>query len=217
MTIPHDPRTTSAGDGDPGARAGDPELRQLRRRYEALRDDYEDLVERLADVEAQLRRPPQEETRSPDPSAPAEGSLREQVRHVVSMPWFQLRDEYAQTADDLQTIIRDMDELAGRAFKGQHGPRHTSEHDHEEQERRPHPLRHSQEHEGDHGFASRGPRRARMVEVQVHSLNLGALLDFQERLSNLPEVARVSMSQVNEDRAMLIVELEEDGGRSPGG
>jgi hypothetical protein len=44
--------------------------------------------------------------------------------------------------------------------------------------------------------------------VEVRGGGFGELLDFQERLSSLPGVARVSISTIDNERASLVVELE---------
>ncbi len=222
----------SSGD-DSMSRSKDPALRHLRRRYESLRDDYEELIERLAEVESRLepgqppagRREAQSRETRPASTPAATGSVSEQVLRAIAAPWFALRDEYSRTAQELLGIVHSMDELADRAFKGQRRARE------EEQpappppapEEEPEPSAASQEEptaeeiRAHHVAPSSGAPDRTTIQVQVQSPNLGALLDFQEHLSQLPDVARVSMSQVNEERAVLVVELRPDSsGQHPG-
>jgi hypothetical protein len=42
----------------------------------------------------------------------------------------------------------------------------------------------------------------------VKGSGFGELLDFQERISNLTGVSRVSISAIDNERATLVVELE---------
>ena len=228
----------SSGD-DSMSRSKDPALRHLRRRYESLRDDYEELIERLAQVESRLepgqpraapRGAPGQEARHSTPPA-GSGSVSEQVLRAIAAPWFALRDEYSRAAQELLGIVHSMDELADRAFKGQRPA-------HEEppspaappppppppaREEAPEPSAASQEEPTAEEIRahqvppSNGAPDRTTIQVQVQSPNLGALLDFQEHLSQLPDVARVSMSQVNEERAVLVVELRPDSsGQHPG-
>jgi hypothetical protein len=45
------------------------------------------------------------------------------------------------------------------------------------------------------------------VQVDVKGEGFGNLLDFQEKLSNVPGVQRVSINAIDNDRATLVVEL----------
>jgi hypothetical protein len=47
------------------------------------------------------------------------------------------------------------------------------------------------------------------MQVDVKGSGFGALLDFQERLSSLSGVSRVSISAIDNERATLVVELEQ--------
>lgn len=206
--------SSSGGAGYPGTRglAGDDAVpgaafEQLQRRYEALRDDYDSLLERLAAGEAQGG-PVQSPTPGRLQGQP--GNIRAEVRRVVAAPWYQLQQEYAATIRDLERLVADMDAFAARSFgalKGQRGPGTTSAAGPDPESRPGARNREEPEPIARDEVATRSPRPT-PVQVQVHSPNLGALLDFQERLTQLDEVARVSMSQVNEDRAVLVVELE---------
>jgi hypothetical protein len=46
------------------------------------------------------------------------------------------------------------------------------------------------------------------IEIQAHGQGFGELLDFQERLSKIDGVARVSISAIDNQQSMLVVELE---------
>ncbi|MEP6871150.1 MAG: hypothetical protein ABI939_04790, partial [Anaerolineaceae bacterium] len=55
---------------------------------------------------------------------------------------------------------------------------------------------------------NRGTARSQRVHVDVRGQGFGELLDFQERLSSLDGVARVSINAIDTERATLVVELE---------
>jgi hypothetical protein len=189
---------------DEANRPGDAAMRQLRRRYESLRNDYEELLDRLADIEERMT-----EAQSPQPAAPPlqASELGQRVLELAAGPWFALREEYSRVARDLLALVGSMDDFANRSFKGQRPSRLSATEEAAPQETMPGPEA------PEPGPPPASPGRSSAVHVQVQGPSLGALLDFQEQLSRLPGVARVSMSQVNEDRAMLIVELERE---SPG-
>jgi hypothetical protein len=182
--------------------AADAAMRKWRRRYEALRDDYEDLLDRIEELESRLEADDADDNADGRGNAtrPGSSTLRAEVRQVVAAPWFVLRQEYAEAAQDIQSLVSEMDAFAHRSFKGQRGTTGDAGP----------PASNAQATAGpaaaEEARDARQPRES--AHVQVHSPNLGALLDFQERLTSLPEVARVSMSQVNEDRAVLIVDLD---------
>jgi hypothetical protein len=162
------------------AASGDAAVRQLRRRYDLLRRDYEQLLDRLGDVEERLStgvtRPSAPPSRPPAP-APVT------VQDALSGPLLRLRDEYLEAAGGIQNIISGLGGLAD-AFKGQPALE------------QPGPG------------APRPAAEPSRVEVEVRGGGFGELLDFQERLSSLPGVARVSISTIDNERASLVVELE---------
>ncbi len=47
------------------------------------------------------------------------------------------------------------------------------------------------------------------MQVDVNGSGFGELLDFQERLSEMNGVSRVSISAIDSDRATLVVELDQ--------
>jgi len=168
------------------AATGDASVRRLRRSYDLLRRDYEELLDRLADLEERL------ETTTPTPAAtptapaprtiePAPGALMEQL----TAPLVRLRDEYAAALSRIQAIVGGLDNLAAGAMKGQRGPSAVE-----------HPA------VGDEPVG-----RPRRIQVDVKGPGFGSLLDFQERLSALDGVARVTISAVDQERATFVVEL----------
>jgi hypothetical protein len=50
--------------------------------------------------------------------------------------------------------------------------------------------------------------RPRKVHIDLRGSGFGELLDFQERLSAVQGVSRVSINAIDADRATLIVDLE---------
>lgn len=179
-----DEETLSSGwHGGEAGRAGSSDAvnRQLRRRYELLRDDYDELLDRLTEVEGRLRR-----TEQTSPETPAARGLSAAISDAISAPLFALRDEYTRAAEELTALADAIEQLGWRSLKGQRGstaPERESTSDVERDQART------------------------TVEVQVDSGDLGALLDFQEQVAQLSCVARVSLSQVRDDRATLTVEL----------
>jgi len=162
------------------ATSGDAAVRQLRRRYDTLREDYERLLDRLGELEERVASPAS--MAAPLPTA---GSLSESIH----APLARLRDEYAAALASMQGIVAGLDSLSHGAFKGQR--RSTPE---------PPPE------EAPAGLQPE-PRNARTVQVDVKGRELGALLEFQDRLTSLPGVARVAIHAIDNERASLIVEL----------
>ncbi|MCK6565251.1 MAG: hypothetical protein HUU14_01370 [Dehalococcoidia bacterium] len=179
----------------------DPAVRQLRRRYDLLRHDYELLIDRLGELEDRLTpadapspAPPPQPQSPPAPAPAAAGEASEgSVRESMVAPLLRLRDDYLAAAGGIQAIIAGLDSLAAAAFKGQH----------------PAPAA---------GPAQAAPERphlkATRVQVEVKGSGFGDLLDFQEKLAALPGIARVSINAIDNERASLIVELE--SARTPG-
>ena len=168
--------------------AGDSSVRQLRRRYDALRQDYEQLIGRLAELEQRLDEeeraaPPSRPLAPPSPSAAGEPA---ELDEVIAAPLLRLRDQYLATVTNLQTIVAGLESLAAGAFKGQHAVAPETE-----------PASSPQ----------RVPQRPREMRIDVKGKDFGELLDFQERLSALDGVARVSINAIDNERATLVVEL----------
>jgi hypothetical protein len=163
------------------AAAGDATVRQLRRRYDLLRQDYERLLDRLGELEDRLA----ETTRAQAGSAPS--SVAGALSEAIAAPLLQLRQEYLAAAASIAQVVAGLEGLAG-GLKGQKSARPPAE---------PTPG----------GQAASEPRGHR-VQVDVRGKGFGELLDFQERLANLEGVARVSINAIDNERATLIVELE---------
>ncbi len=162
------------------AASGDATVRQLRRRYDLLRQDYERLLDRLGDLEERLA----EATRVGAARQPAvAGALAD----ALAAPLLQLRQEYLAAAAGIAQVVAGLEGLAG-GLKGQHGPRKAAE-------------------EAGRAESEAGQRQQR-VQVEVRGSGFGELLDFQERLMHLPGVARVSINAIDNERATLVVELE---------
>lgn len=173
--------------------SADPAVRQLRRRYDLLRHDYEMLIDRLGELEDRLATaaaPPVEPPQPAQPPAPraAGGEVAEStVREGLVAPLLRLRDDYLTAAGGIQAIIAGLDSLAAAAFKGQ----------------RPAPAS---------GQQAAPPERPGLkparVQVEAKGGGFGELLDFQERLATLPGIARISINAIDNERASLVVELE---------
>ena len=96
--------------------SGDASARQLRRRYDQLRLDYESLLERLGDLEARLED-------APAPTSPAlTPTQSEPLAASLLGPLLTLRDQYVETLGGLQALVSGIEGLAAGAFKGQRGP-----------------------------------------------------------------------------------------------
>jgi hypothetical protein len=181
---------------------GDAAQRQLRRRYDALREDYETLLERVAELEDRLARPEREEPRPRGPAAavrppgyrPAMPAGPDEpvsnVQEGLVAPLLRLRDEYLEAVRGIQAIVQGLDGLAAASFKGQRGPEGAA-------------------------APGRAPAHERSlaretIRVDVKGSEFGQLLDFQERLSSIEGVTRVSIQAIDNERATLVVELERD-------
>ena len=180
--------------------SGDTAVRQLRRRYDILRQDYEALIDRLVELEERIaddaiRR--EAETVEATSAAPAPPHPVEPMTVAESLlaPLLRLRDEYLIASTGIQGIISGLDSLASsafhRRFTGNSGDAETAP------------------------GAAASPRPAAAngdpppFQVDVRGQGFGELLDFQERLAHLPGVARVSISAIDNERATLVVELDE--------
>ncbi len=162
------------------AAAGDATVRQLRRRYELLRQDYERLLDRVGELEERLAAA----TRGGERPG---GTIGAALGEALSAPLLQLRQEYLAAAAGIAQVVQGLEGLAG-GLKGQRGSAGAAY---------PEP-------------AEGGPReetRPRRVQVEVRGSGFGELLDFQERLSRLEGVARVSIHAIDNERATLVVEL----------
>jgi hypothetical protein len=174
------------------AEMDDSALRQLRRRYEALRRDYESLLDRVGDLEEHQVLSARAKPQRGGPSEPPTAGAGRVAEGLVS-PLLGLRDEYLSAASGIQTIVESLDRLAAQAFRGTGtaAPQATPA------VRAVEPV-------------SPGPREEspRRIHLDVSGQGFGELLDFQERVSGIAGVARVSISAIESDRASLVVELE---------
>lgn len=166
------------------AATGDAAVRQLRRRYDILRHDYEELLDRLAELEDRLNNAP-----AATPAAAA--SLSDSLARALAEPLLKLRDDYVAAISGIQSVVTGLEGLAS-GFKGQHSAAGQPA-----EAAAPGP------NEGE------GAPRLHRMQVDVKGSGFGELLDFQERLSHLPGVSRVSISAIDNDRATLVVELDQ--------
>ena len=171
------------------AASGDAAVRQLRRRYDLLRQDYERLLDRLGELEERLNEAADRGTQPPPPGTPFASTLAD----AIAAPLIRLRDDYLAAVASIQSVVTGLEGLAS-GFKGQHtaagkvteeapGPATPPEQ----------PANHS---------------RPTKIHLDVKGSGFGELLDFQERLSQLGGVARVSINAIDNERATLVVELE---------
>lgn len=188
--------------------SGDAAVRQLRRRYDLLRRDYEHLLDRLGDIEDRLTAetpraaPPAPQPNPPAEQEPAAAGLQEQrsVSDGLVGPLLKLRDEYLSAVTGIQSIVSGLDGLAAAALKGQHAPAPATEP----------AATSSQQPEPE---SSRVQGEPEQLQVDVKGPGFAALLDFEERLSRVEGVSRVAIKAIDNERATLIVELTRDNGR----
>jgi hypothetical protein len=175
------------------ATSGDAAVRQLRRRYDLLRNDYEQLLDRLGDLEDRLNEPASSASTPPAPPIPTTADDRQEgVTGSLRAPLLRLRDDYLAAVAGIQEIVAGLEGLAAGAFKGQHTAPGV-------EPVQPQPPTLATAH------------RPRKVQVEVRGTGFGELLDFQERLSTVAGVARVSINAIDNERATLVVELHEPG------
>lgn len=173
------------------ATSGDAAVRQLRRRYDLLRNDYEQLLDRLGDLEDRLNDSAPAPLPAPTPAVPtASAEAPEGLDSSLRAPLLQLRDHYLAAVAGIQDIVAGLEGLAAGAFKGQHAAPGVE----------PAPAA---------PVAPSTSNRPRKVQVEVRGTGFGELLDFQERLSAVAGVARVSINAIDNERATLVVELHE--------
>ncbi|MEO9255089.1 MAG: hypothetical protein ABI305_06085 [Tepidiformaceae bacterium] len=180
------------------AASGDAGLRQLRRRYDSLRSDYEQLLDRLTELEERLEEP----AKRPQTTQPVAGIPAASVSEALATPLLRLRDEYLAAATRIQAIVSGLEVLAAGSLKGQHGPRDAAAPAQAEGKTELPTVETAPEPEA----PSDG--RPRKVHIDLRGSGFGELLDFQERLSTVQGVSRVSINAIDADRATLIVELE---------
>ena len=104
-----------------------------------------------------------------------------------------LRDDYLAAVASIQSVVTGLEGLAS-GFKGQHTSAGRSA--------------------GEAAAATTPPERTAnharpaKIHLDVKGSGFGELLDFQERLSQLGGVARVSINAIDNERATLVVELD---------
>ena len=182
--------------------SGDAAVRQLRRRYDSLRSDYEQLLDRLGELEERLNAEPPATSTPPPPIAPL--AVSASLADMILAPLLKLRDDYVAAVSGINSVVSGLESLAAGAFKGQHGGESAA------QPAAPQPAA---THHVDEAVSQR-PRR---VQVDVRGRGFGELLDFQERLTSLEGVARVSINAIDTERATLVVELDAAGQQTPDG
>jgi hypothetical protein len=157
-------------------------VRQLRRRYDLLRHDYEQLLDRLGELEDRLN-----EASRP---AAAPSALTESIAEAITAPLLKLREDYLSAVAGIQALVSGLEGLA-HGFKGQH------------------PARPAAGQTGPTPGPDIDEPPVKKMQIDVKGSGFGALLDFQERLSSLAGVSRVSISAIDNERATLVVELEQ--------
>ncbi|MEO6397103.1 MAG: hypothetical protein ABIP13_01425 [Tepidiformaceae bacterium] len=186
---------------------GDAAVRQLRRRYDLLRGDYENLLDRLGELEERLTvQSLSAQQAGPSSSAP----LSVQLSDVLTAPLLKLRDDYVTAASRITSLVSGLETLAHGSFKGQRGVPEAS----------PNVATASGPGESAAGTATdesdqptTSSPRAQRVHLDVRGQGFGELLDFQERLSTIDGVARVSINAIDTERATLVVELKAGAGQ----
>ncbi|MBA4179331.1 MAG: hypothetical protein C0506_01970 [Anaerolinea sp.] len=198
--------------------SGDAAVRQLRRRYDLLRQDYEQLLDRIGELEDRLSTGQEAPGRAPQtavlplvlPGAGPGAGVSAPLTDAVLAPLLKLRDDYVAVVAGINSVVSGLESLAAGALKGQHaapapaGPPATPE---------PRPAAEAPVNHRDEAVAAR-PRR---VQMDVRGHGFGELLDFQERLSRVEGVARVSINAIDAERATLVVELEASGSNATNG
>ncbi|MEP7215162.1 MAG: hypothetical protein ABI782_02855 [Anaerolineaceae bacterium] len=181
--------------------AGDPAVRQLRRRYDMLRGDYEQLLDRLGELEDRLNAQALA-ARTGETAPSPERPMSKELHDVLLAPLLKLRDDYVTAATRITALVSGLETLAQGSFKGQHSV--------PEEPERPPPLdANAAPAAGDlEETENRSAVRSKRLHVDVRGQGFGELLDFQERLSSLDGVARVSINAIDTERATLVVELE---------
>lgn len=164
------------------AASGDAAGRRLRRRYDLLREDYERLLDRLGELEERLDQAAQRPSNQA-PASAARGSLAE----AIAAPLIHLREDYLAAVANIQTVVSGLEGLA-TGLKGQHGA--------------------TGQQAGPAAVLFAGGGKGEKVHLDVRGSGFGELLDFQDRLTQVAGVARVSINAIDNERATLVVELE---------
>jgi hypothetical protein len=187
------------------AAGGEVALRQLRRRYDALRQDYESLLDRLSDIEARIADGPSPSAADAAPPVPSSPTLPE-LEHAIRGPLLRLRDDYAAAVARIQRIIAGLEALAASAGNGPHDAMRRPNEVAPESAPPASPPPQPDVAVAQASGADDTPRPTK-VGVEVYGKGFGELLDFQEKLSSVPGVSRVSINAIDAGRATLVVEL----------
>ena len=135
------------------------------------------------------RRRPDRAAQPPAPTTPFASTLAD----AIAAPLIRLRDDYLAAVASIQSVVTGLEGLAS-GFKGQHTSAGRSA--------------------GEAAAATTPPERTAnharpaKIHLDVKGSGFGELLDFQERLSQLGGVARVSINAIDNERATLVVELD---------
>ncbi|MEO8539257.1 MAG: hypothetical protein ABI577_05905 [bacterium] len=183
------------------AASGDAAVRQLRRRYDSLRSDYEQLLDRLGELEDRVNQPP-----APLPAAGANSPVAQSIAEAIAAPLLRLREEYLSALGGIQSVVTGLEGLAV-GFKGQHTAPTASVATTE-----PVPVPQPPAQAPPERTPATEQSRSQKTRVEVKGSGFGELLDFQERLSQIPGVSRVSISAIDNERATLVVELDHPPG-----
>ena len=133
--------------------------------------------------------PPDRAAQPPAPTTPFASTLAD----AIAAPLIRLRDDYLAAVASIQSVVTGLEGLAS-GFKGQHTSAGRSA--------------------GEAAAATTPPERTAnharpaKIHLDVKGSGFGELLDFQERLSQLGGVARVSINAIDNERATLVVELD---------
>lgn len=112
---------------------------------------------------------------------------------ALALPLVELRDQYASALTGIQAIVAGLESIAVRPAPGTAVERPT----------------------GRTGLSRASTALAQGAGCRAsfrstcEGQGFGAILDFQERVMQLPGVARVSINAIDDERATLVVELEE--------
>ncbi len=117
---------------------------------------------------------------------PASRNRRPLVAAILQ-PLQELRDEYREALTVLDRLFHGLSELSQEAAAEPEAERPAAE-----------PA----------AEAAGPPASPTKVQVHVRGGDFGTILDFQERVSKLEGVRRVSISAIDHERATLVVELE---------
>lgn len=176
-------------------------MAQWRERYELLQLEYESLLRRVSQLEADANPGPPIARFAPQRRGAGLPAPREPqtVAESVAGPLLRLRDEYLAAAASIDAVIEGLEGLAAGTFR-------------EARAEPPHPAARTRRPPVGEATPGEPPsRRPRRIQVEAKGGDFGEVLDFQEQLAAIPGVESVSVNNVDADRATLTVELKMDG------